>query len=175
MGYRIPPIDAIGAYFHTSAVGRQDTDTSILIAFRDKCLLSSLLKHARRVRLGFGLAPYQGVPNVRSEHAAPIDVELARRQRGIDVEPKLKADGVTVADAKPKRAVQVATDGGVVLKDPDTDEDDESEESESASSSPKTPATSDGVTEPRAQNGVTQGRSLHKVRSLIYAECNRKA
>lgn len=85
-------------------------------------------KHAWRVRLEFGLAPYEDVPQLRSEHAAPMDVELARRQRGIDIEPEPEpeVDGVTVADAKPERAVQVATDGGVVLADPDADEDDES-------------------------------------------------
>jgi hypothetical protein len=75
-------------------------------------------KHARRVRLEFGLPPFDEVPPIRSEHAAPMDVELARRRRGIDVveEPVTATtpEPITVAEAKPERAV--ATDGGEVLE-----------------------------------------------------------
>jgi hypothetical protein len=75
-------------------------------------------KHARRVRLEFGLPPFEDVPRVRSEHAAPMDVELARCRRGIDQveepEPSEPVGAVTVADAKPSRVV--ATDGGQVLE-----------------------------------------------------------
>jgi hypothetical protein len=35
-------------------------------------------KHARRVRLEFGLAPFENVPQVRDEHAAPMDVRNGR-------------------------------------------------------------------------------------------------
>jgi hypothetical protein len=72
-------------------------------------------KHARRVRLEFALPPFEDVPAIRSEHAAPMDVELARRRRGIGVveEPE-PVEPITVEDAKPAR--QVATDGGRVLE-----------------------------------------------------------
>jgi hypothetical protein len=75
-------------------------------------------KHARRVCLEFGLAPFGDVPPVRSEHAASMDVQLARRRRGIDDEPEPKPEPITVGDAKPARAV--ATDGGVVVSEPET-------------------------------------------------------
>jgi hypothetical protein len=69
-------------------------------------------KHARRVRLEFGLAPFENVSQVREEYAAAMDVELARRRRGIDAEP----EPITISDAKPARAV--ATKGGVVVSKP---------------------------------------------------------
>jgi hypothetical protein len=75
-------------------------------------------KHSRRVRLEFGLAPFEDVPQVREEHAALTDVELARRQRGIDIKPEPEPEPITVSDAKPARAV--ATDGGVVVSEPET-------------------------------------------------------
>ena len=75
-------------------------------------------KHSRRVRLEFSLAPFEDIPPVRDEHAAPMDVELARKRRGIDVEPEPEPATVTVADAKSESAVAM-TDGGVVL-DPET-------------------------------------------------------
>jgi hypothetical protein len=78
-------------------------------------------KHARRVRLEFGLVPFADVPTgVRSAHGAPMDVELARRRLGIDTEPESKSDPITVDDAKPARAVRIATDGGVVVSEPET-------------------------------------------------------
>jgi hypothetical protein len=74
-------------------------------------------KHSRRVRLEFALPPFGDVPQLRSEHSAPMDVELARRRRGIDdveePEPERAVEPITVAEAKPERAV--ATDGGRVL------------------------------------------------------------
>jgi hypothetical protein len=75
-------------------------------------------KHARRVRLEFGLPPFGDVPAIRSEHSAPMDVELARRRRrGIDVEPEpAEPEPITVGEAKPSRVVRVATDGGRVLE-----------------------------------------------------------
>jgi hypothetical protein len=81
-----------------------------------------LCKHSRRVRLEFGLPPFEDIPAIRSEHAAPMDVELARRRRGIDVhvveepEPEPEVEPITVEDAKPERAVRVATDGGQVVE-----------------------------------------------------------
>jgi hypothetical protein len=82
-------------------------------------------KHSRRVRLEFALPPFDEVPAIRSEHAAPTDVELARRRRGIDVEPEepepeVEPVTVSVEDAKPERAV--ATDGGRVVE-PESDPD----------------------------------------------------
>lgn len=74
-------------------------------------------KHARRVRLEFGLAPFEDVPRIRSEYSALTDVELARRRRGIDAEPEPEPGLITVSDAKPTRAV--ATDGGVVVSGPE--------------------------------------------------------
>lgn len=75
-------------------------------------------KHSRRVRMEFGLVPFEDVPPVRSEHSAPTDVELARKRRGldagVDVEPEPEPKPITVGDAKSARAV--ATDGGVVLE-----------------------------------------------------------
>jgi hypothetical protein len=71
-------------------------------------------KHSRRVRLELGLAPFEDVPQVREEHAALTDVELARRQRGIDIKPEPEPEPITVSDAKPARAV--ATDGGEELR-----------------------------------------------------------
>ena len=73
-------------------------------------------KHVRRVRLEFALPPFEEVPEgIRSEYAAPTDVELARRRRGIDVEPEPEPEPdapepITVGEAKPAR--RVATDGG---------------------------------------------------------------
>lgn len=66
-------------------------------------------KHQRRVRLEFGI---MDVPvGIRTEHAPLTDVELARRRRGIDVEPEPIT--VDVDASKPGRTV--ATDGGQVL------------------------------------------------------------
>jgi hypothetical protein len=75
-------------------------------------------KHSRRVRLEFGLAPFEDVPPVREETAALTDIELARRRRGIDVEPE--PEPITVSDARPARAVRVATDGGAVVSESGT-------------------------------------------------------
>jgi hypothetical protein len=72
-------------------------------------------KHSRRCRLEFGLPPFGEVPAIRSEHAAPMDVELARCRRGIDdVDEEPAVEPITVAEAKPAR--QVATDGGQVVE-----------------------------------------------------------
>lgn len=71
-------------------------------------------KHQRRVRLEFGIMDVPAA--IRDEHAALTDVELARRRRGIDVEPEPveEHEPITVSDAKPAR--RVATDGGQLLE-----------------------------------------------------------
>lgn len=73
-------------------------------------------KHQRRVRLEFGIMDVPAA--IRDEHAALTDVELARRRRGIDVEPEPfeEHEPITVdADAsKPGR--KVATDGGQLVE-----------------------------------------------------------
>jgi hypothetical protein len=68
-------------------------------------------KHVRRVRLEFGLPPFGDVPEIRSEHSAPMDVELARRRRGIDVEPEPEPEPVTVEE-QAAEAVRAMADGG---------------------------------------------------------------
>ena len=69
-------------------------------------------KHQRRVRLEFGLAPFEDVPAaIRDEHAALTDVELARKRRGIDVDP----EPITVGADASKPGRKVATDGGRVI------------------------------------------------------------
>jgi hypothetical protein len=75
-------------------------------------------KHSRRVRLEFGMTPFEDLPRVREEHAALTDVELARRRHGTNVEPEPEPEPITVSDAKPARAI--ATDGGVVVSEPET-------------------------------------------------------
>jgi predicted nucleic acid-binding Zn finger protein len=89
-------------------------------------------KHIRRVRLALGIDP---IPEILENE---VDGTLAANREKFtpdteseDVEPEPEP-----VDAKPEGAVQVATDGGVVLEEPDTDTDtdadaDEDDESES--------------------------------------------
>lgn len=65
-------------------------------------------KHQRRVRIEFGIA---AVPDgLRSEHAAPLDVALARRRRGIDEEQRPSStpdrDEAPASISMEERAVQ---------------------------------------------------------------------
>ena len=79
-------------------------------------------KHQRRVRIEFGITD---VPHgLRSEHAAPLDVELARRQRGIqsDSDSAPSPDRGTDVDPTPNsveqqaaKAVLAMPDGGEVI------------------------------------------------------------
>lgn len=74
-------------------------------------------KHLRRVRIEFALPPFEEIPAaIRSEHAAPIDAELARRRRGIGVEPEPEIE-VKPVEAAVRRVV---TDGGAVVSDADS-------------------------------------------------------
>lgn len=67
-------------------------------------------KHIRRVRLEFGI---DEVPEgIRSDHSAPMDVELARRRRGIDVESDESADSDPTIEKRAVRGVEAMTDGG---------------------------------------------------------------
>lgn len=74
----------------------------------------SFCKHQRRVRLEFGIMDVPAA--IRDEHASLTDVELARKRRGIDVEPEPveEHEPIAVSDAKPAR--KVATDGGQLLE-----------------------------------------------------------
>jgi hypothetical protein len=70
-----------------------------------------------------------GIDPVPVELKDDIDDTLAANREkftpdteGEDVEPESEP-----ADVKPERAVQVVTDGGVVLEDPDTDPDEDDE------------------------------------------------
>jgi hypothetical protein len=78
-------------------------------------------KHVRRVRMEFGLPPFEDVPSIRSEHAAPMDVELARQRRGIDVEPEPEIDETASVEKQAAQAVRVMADGGTDTDDIVTD------------------------------------------------------
>ena len=80
-------------------------------------------KHIRRVRLELGI---EDVPaGVRDEHAAPTDVELARRRRGIGVEENENESG-RESEPEPEPEIEVepveqaaravVTDGGQLLE-----------------------------------------------------------
>lgn len=81
-------------------------------------------KHQRRVRIEFGITDVP--PGLRSEYAAPLDVELARRRRGIQSDSGSDSapspDRGTDVDPTPNSVGQQATqavlampDGGAVI------------------------------------------------------------
>lgn len=81
-------------------VGEHDRCTCPDVQHNLEAYKAERCKHSRRVRLEFGLAPFEDVPRVRSGHSRLTDVEFARRRRGIDAGPEPEREPITVDDAK---------------------------------------------------------------------------